>query len=46
MMLKKLNGLDAVSGATASSNAIKEAAMNALGVTIEKKLSLMHLRKP
>ena len=31
---EKLNGLDAVSGATASSNAIKEAAMNALGVTI------------
>ena len=35
---EKLNGLDAVSGATASSNAIKEAAMNALGVTIEKEV--------
>ena len=37
-MKEKLVGLYAVSGATASSNAIKEAAMNALGVTIEKEV--------
>lgn len=34
----KLNNLDAVSGATYSSNAIKEAAMTALGVTIEREV--------
>lgn len=34
----KLNNLDAVSGATYSSNAIKEAAMTALGVTIEREI--------
>ncbi len=35
---QKLNDLDTVSGATYSSNAIKEATMNALGVTIEKEV--------
>lgn len=34
---QKLNDLDTVSGATYSSNAIKTATMNALGVKIERK---------
>mgnify|MGYP000529657298 CR=1 FL=1 len=36
---QKLNDLDTVSGATYSSNAIKTATMNALGVKIEQEVT-------